>query len=567
MSRQKLDLDLDEDDAALTINKDYARNYGEWRKKEELQKFKDKYGTDNLDELEDDDSDSVSSVESVKWTADNERDFLRTLGALKSKDPKIYRDDVRFFHETEEEPTSSDSATKKKQKKEKPMTLRDYEQKLVIERGGQLSDDEEPEKNAGPSYSEREAQLKQDLKDALNDFSGNESDEEDGLLKKRVKTVEETKQEDDEYYEWLKGHRQDAAGVDEDLKNLKKNWQKPELDDGERFLRDYILNKQYETDANPSAIGDEYCPTYDEIVEQDDEEEKRAEFEHKYNFRYEEPDQDFIKQFPRTVAESLRRQDTRRKDARDRRKQRKDEEKQEREEEIRQIRQIKKAEGEKKLRKLKQMAGDDMDVPFDLNELEKDFDPEEHDRMMKRLEEETDELPAEVEESDEKPSNKSNNKSNASTSNDSPQKKKQKKDAEFRYRQVEPQNYGLSTDEILDLDDRQLNAWVSIKKVTGYKSQRDEHTDQMVYNQKSRNVDQKRKILSSVAPKIPKTKKAEQKTPVNEQATETTNGKKRRHRKRKTNLDLDADRLRSYGVSTQKLKSVLHKKKKQNNSK
>jgi hypothetical protein len=34
------------------------------------------------------------------------------------------------------------------------------------------------------------------------------------------------------------------------------------------------------------------------------------------------------------------------------------------------------------------MAGDDMDIPFDLADLEKDFDPEEHDRMMKKLEDE-----------------------------------------------------------------------------------------------------------------------------------------------------------------------------------
>lgn len=42
------------------------------------------------------------------------------------------------------------------------MTLRDYEQRLVLERGGQLSDDEDQGEDAGPSYSEREAQLKQE---------------------------------------------------------------------------------------------------------------------------------------------------------------------------------------------------------------------------------------------------------------------------------------------------------------------------------------------------------------------------------------------------------------------
>jgi hypothetical protein len=44
-----------------------------------------------------------------------------------------------------------------------------------------------------------------------------ESDEEDDLLKKRIKTVEEKKAEEDEYHEWLKGSRQDVKGVDEDL--------------------------------------------------------------------------------------------------------------------------------------------------------------------------------------------------------------------------------------------------------------------------------------------------------------------------------------------------------------
>lgn len=38
MSKQKLDLELDDDDAELTVNKQYARSYVEWRKREELQK-------------------------------------------------------------------------------------------------------------------------------------------------------------------------------------------------------------------------------------------------------------------------------------------------------------------------------------------------------------------------------------------------------------------------------------------------------------------------------------------------------------------------------------------------
>jgi protein KRI1 len=76
--------------------------------------------------------------------------------------------------------------------------------------------------------------------------------------------------------------------------------------------------------------------------------------------------------------------------------------------------------------------------------------------------------------------------------------KKSKNELEFRYRQVEPNAYGLSTDEILKLDDRQLNKWVSMKKVTGYKSRREEQTDKIVYDRKGKDEQHKRKMLASV---------------------------------------------------------------------
>lgn len=82
---------------------------------------------------------------------------------------------------------------------------------------------------------------------------------------------------------------------------LKEYWTDPNLDDGERFLRDYILDKKY---LDPDLEEGDNVPTYDEIVggqkaslsESEDELfEKKAEvFEHKYNFRFENPDQEFV---------------------------------------------------------------------------------------------------------------------------------------------------------------------------------------------------------------------------------------------------------------------------------
>ncbi|CAI8028401.1 Protein KRI1 homolog, partial [Geodia barretti] len=59
-------------------------------------------------------------------TADVEKDFLRTLSLIHSRDPRIYDNKTQFFRKDE----NKEQRERKEEKKEnKPMFLKDYERK------------------------------------------------------------------------------------------------------------------------------------------------------------------------------------------------------------------------------------------------------------------------------------------------------------------------------------------------------------------------------------------------------------------------------------------------------
>lgn len=179
-------------------------------------------------------------------------------------------------------------------------------------------------------------------------------------------------QDDKEQEKWL-------ADQDElKEKSVQEIWSNKKLSKDEKFLRDYILSNGY------ADKDDDEIPTYDEIVGDDDFVEKQTEFEHKYNFRFEDPDQEFIKRYPRTIDNSVRKMDTRRKEKRKERQERKDQEKKEKFQEIEMIKELKRKEIEEKVSQLKAVTGTD-ELNVDEMDLDGDFDPDEYDKKMQAI--------------------------------------------------------------------------------------------------------------------------------------------------------------------------------------
>jgi protein KRI1 len=120
---------------------------------------------------------------------------------------------------------------------------------------------------------------------------------------------------------------------------------------------------------------------YVDLSEEEKIVENQEEFERKYNFRFEDPDPEFIKSYPRTVADSMRRKKIKRKEKREEYKKRKELEKLKKKEEIKRMKSLKRKEIEDKIEKLKKTTGIN-DLKLSVEDLDKDFDPDEYEKQI-----------------------------------------------------------------------------------------------------------------------------------------------------------------------------------------
>ncbi|GAA6059080.1 hypothetical protein JCM10212_002051 [Sporobolomyces blumeae] len=400
----------EEDVGAFNVNQSFADKFEAKKRTEELSKLQDKYGKDfQLDDLQDSDEDSEDlsdDDEDAEFvTPQVDAAILRTLARIKAKDPAVYDADRDVFEEEEARTASGSTAkTTKKAASSKPVLLKDYQRSRLL---ANPEGDDDLDASTLPTPAQEQAMLKSEITAAFHNAGGSDdgSDDDGDVFQKREKGDDERAKEERDYEKFLET-------------NVGKKAVKEALGDEEAFLRDYILNRGWLDRENDSRV-----PSYEEIVgdsepakrkknkgkskllldddaddqkpldpgahDSDDDEfdDKAEEFEHRYNFRFEEDAGANLVTHARDAAGSVRKPTTAvsaRARQREAAKAKKEEEKQERKEEVRRLKALKRKQVEEKLLQLVEAAGKGA-KGLDAIDLDGDWDEEAHEAAMRKV--------------------------------------------------------------------------------------------------------------------------------------------------------------------------------------
>ncbi|KAH6720026.1 KRI1-like family C-terminal-domain-containing protein [Leptodontidium sp. MPI-SDFR-AT-0119] len=537
------------------INQDYAKRFEHNKKREELQRLEEKYQDstkkakgqygDKYDEDSESSDDEEEDDEGILATEELDAQISDALNAIRSKDPRVYNNDVTFYTPIEELDSDVKSA-KVPEKSQKPMYLSDYHRENLL-KGHTGADDDEA---ATPrTFVQEQEDLKkaivQEMHAAAVDGSEDGDNEDGGFLVPKVKPRASN--------QGVHPSRAAKVKVDLDIASADKN--------PETFLSNFMAARAW-----VPSDGARFQP----LESDDDEEEDRAEkFEEAYNLRFEDfkGSNEVLKSYARDViaAKSVRREEpSGRKKQRDNLREKIEAGKKEREEERAQLRRLKIEEAEEKLNKIKKAAGlrgktlkgeewvdflddgwDDEKWESEMNkrfgeeyyaELEAKSDPEsgEKARASKRKVKKpkwdddidiNDLIPEFDEEGTKKPEFRiSDSELSENGDNETPKKSKSSKDRQqekqakkkaarlerkrledlvdskmdldiptkskqptlFRYRETSPTSFGLTARDILMAPDASLNEFAGLKKMATFRDAEKKRKDKKKLGKKAR---------------------------------------------------------------------------------
>ncbi|CAK7355878.1 unnamed protein product [Dovyalis caffra] len=186
------DGDANNDDVSrIEIDKEFAKRYEHNKKREALQKYEELQKKGLIDES-DSELESESSDEEEDETDIKKKDinFFENLLKVKNRDPSLYSNMKLFASDSETDSSNKEEQIKggnEKDKKKKPMYLKDVMAKHLIEEGPEFVEERSIKKEE-KSYNEEQEELRKAFLDAVED---GEEGEEDEFLKVKERKNEE----------------------------------------------------------------------------------------------------------------------------------------------------------------------------------------------------------------------------------------------------------------------------------------------------------------------------------------------------------------------------------------
>ncbi|CCI49378.1 unnamed protein product [Albugo candida] len=460
-------------DVKLTINKEYARKFNQVKEKQELKRLQAKLDNDSSESSDSEEEDE----DGTELTGELDAAIKNTLELIRKRDPAIYDTSFQFYQDQDELPNQNKKVAIPL--KDRPKYYKDVMREQLLSGELHEEDDERDtvdENKSHMTYQEEQQKLRQDFISCVQEAEKTDSSEECDVK---------------------------AQELDGGLLRVRTNAEKLEkaapmhnseiiiTDDPDEFLENYLSRQGWKEKKDT-------IPQYDDIIREDEadaeELEKMENYEQSYNFRFEEENAGIIQTFPRKIDGLVRREEASRKRKRQEKKERKLLERKKKEEELRRLKNLKKAQIQKKLESIARLMSkkplEDQKAKLTESDLEAPFDPDEYDSRMQEIfnddyyndmedvdqhkpkwDSSDDEVEAEVSKNDENILEEIKRRKDLCESELQDLEDDHmlnKTSSGFRYRTVQSNDFGLSVDDILEADDKDLRHLVSLKKIAPY---------------------------------------------------------------------------------------------------
>jgi len=524
MSKPLFNEDDEDVDERIQVNKSFAKAYTSRKQKEELRNSRhddDDDESSSSDESEDEHADLLTTSLDVN--------ILKTIQALRTKDESIYDPKKEFFpHKMTDEGDSDKKEERHVKKRFKDVIREQILDQMDQEENGNHVDKDNDQRKHRLEYDKEQSDLKKAFLESTNDDDGDEHEDDLIVVKSRVKPTDEEEKLLEKEYEALEKSkpvvsnisdpRGEVADGEQFLLDFLKNKKWMDKDEGEEYHEPPPAESDEESLEQLDKT-DDFESTYNFRFEQAEAAAKSgAEFS--------------VVPYARAGSmTTLRRKDDTRKLKRETRKERKAAERKAKEEQLKRLKNAKREEMEERLSEIKKVIGvaSNLDEDAMLKLMEGDFDPEKFEKIMQEqygddfYQEEDPQWKSDLDVRnallqdddgkalvgdddleggmyDESLEYDENGDANADAEDDDgyleddehveeetsmERKLKEKMDDElykldyedivagmptrFKYRKVEPNDYGLTTQEILFARDSTLKNFVSLKKMAPYK--------------------------------------------------------------------------------------------------